>query len=391
MLGSAYVKDNEIYLHYGEDNIGHRTGLIYPLGFHLANTTWFDVEYVDSLYKFLITFILSPQQDFKEATSFIDKLSEIIDNIDQHCCYLHFYTQALVKIMLDLPTKGVDAICNLNSVATNSGDKIYELFEFCNDTLPNVSINETLSFYRYIGEQSREILINDLKQKRKILNDEFAYMIDEKESLEGLSPKQKLFVLDIMQNREYYTKNDLCSQYRPNKAISPYISVEEQLKIFMLENDVDIVQMYNINTIDDLIRFELLSLVDNQTNIKKCKHCGYFFVPTGRPDTIYCNRINKGEVKPCNEIGAMEALKDKRKDNPVSQACDSVYQRFYSARRNNRMGKSDFNNLSLDISKLRDEYLDKPDEIDEFNDKLQQLKDFYEPKVSYKVKRKKGK
>jgi len=40
---------------------------------------------------------------------------------------------------------------------------------------------------------------------------------------------------------------------------------------------------------------------------------------------------------------------------------------------------------------LRDEYLDRPDEIAEFKDKLQQLKDFYETKVSYKVERKKKK
>lgn len=91
--------------------------------------------------------------------------------------------------------------------------------------------------------------------------------------------------------------------------------------------------MYNINTVDNLIRFELLSLVDRDVNIKKCKRCGHFFVPIGRPDTIYCNRIDKGETKPCNEVGAMEALKDKRRNNPVSQACDSVYRRFYSARR----------------------------------------------------------
>ena len=235
-----------------------------------------------------------------------------------------------------------------------------------------------------LAKRTKELLIKDLTQKRKILNAEFAFMVDEKEKLQDLSPKQKLFLLDDIQNRNYYTKNDLISQYRPNKLIPPNVD----LKDFILQNNIDIVQMYNINTVDDLIRFELLSLVDNETNIKKCKHCGHFFVPIGRPDTIYCNRINKGEGKPCNEIGAMEALKDKRKDNPVAQACDAVYQRFYSARRNNRMGKNDFNNLSIDISRLRDEYLDKPNEIDGFNDKLQQLKDFYEVKVSYKVKRK---
>ena len=377
MLGNAYVKGNEIYLHYGEDNIGHRTGMIYPLGFHIANFTWFDIEYIDKKYNILIYFILNPHDDFKEQNAFYNKLSEIIDEIDMYCCYLHFYTQALIKVMFDLPSKGIEAFGSLNPVATNSNNDILELIK-------NAPKNNLLFSIPNLAMKTKELLIKDLTQKRKILNDEFTFMVDEKEKLQGLSSKQKLFLLDNIQNRNYYTKNDLISQYRPNKLITPNVD----LKDFILQNNIDIVQMYNITTVDDLIRFELLSLVDNDVNIKKCKHCGNFFVPIGRLDTIYCNRINKGEAKPCNEIGAMEALKDKRKDNPVAQACDSVYQRFYSARRNNRMGKSDFNNLSIDISRLRDEYLDKPYEIEGFNDKLQQLKDFYELKVSYKVKRK---
>lgn len=107
MLGNAYAKDNEIYLHYGEDNIGNRTGMIYPLGFHIANFTCFDVEYIDKNYNILINLILNPHDDFKEKIAFYNKLSDIIDEIDMYCCYLHFCTQALVKVMFDLPLKGI--------------------------------------------------------------------------------------------------------------------------------------------------------------------------------------------------------------------------------------------------------------------------------------------
>jgi len=129
MLGNAYAKDNEIYLHYTNDNIGHRTGMIYPLGFHIANFTWFDIEYIDKQYNILINFILNPHDDFKEQDVFYNKLSEIIDGIDMYCCYLHFYTQALVKVIFDLPLKGIDAFNSLKPVATNSNNDILELIK----------------------------------------------------------------------------------------------------------------------------------------------------------------------------------------------------------------------------------------------------------------------
>ena len=389
MLGNAYIKENEIYLHYDEKNIGSRTGMIYPLGFHLANITWFDIDYIDKLYKSLINFILNPHDDFKDNTAFYNKLSDYIDEIDMYCCYLHFYTQALIKLMIDLPTKGADAIYSLISVVTNSLDKLYNLDEFCRNEDLTVTAYSAFSLYKQIGEKAVEIVINDLKQKRKILNLEFDYLTCEKENLNGLSPKQKLYVLDNKQKRENYTKSRLISQFMPNKIIPPNINTEVLLKDFMIQNDVDIVQMYNINTIDDLIKFELLCLVENDINIKKCGHCGNYFVPIGRCDTLYCNRINMGESKTCSEIGARVALKEKKSGNPVEKACDSLYQKFYSPVRHNRFSKSNFNKLSEEVADLRQMYSNNLENIDKFNIKIQALQDKYMPMVKYKVKRKK--
>ena len=58
MLGNVYIKEKEIYLYYDDDNIGKRTGMIYQLGYHLTNFTWFDIQNISDTYTAIINFIL---------------------------------------------------------------------------------------------------------------------------------------------------------------------------------------------------------------------------------------------------------------------------------------------------------------------------------------------
>ena len=80
-----------------------------------------------------------------------------------------------------------------------------------------------------------------------------------------------------------------------------------------------------IDGIDDLIRFELLKMVSNGVLVKKCESCGKYFVPTGRIDTVYCNRLYKETERMCAEIGFIRKYKDKVKDDPIYTAYNKAY------------------------------------------------------------------
>jgi len=140
-----------------------------------------------------------------------------------------------------------------------------------------------------------------------------------------------------------------------------------------MEKEINIVEMYEIYFLDDLIKFELFKFFSNDINIKKCKYCGHYFVPKGRTDTEYCNRINIGETKPCNEIGATKTYKDSRKGNIIYQEYTAAYKKYHSRVRNGKMTKRDFFIWSENAGKLRDMYMNSQDRDQEFKQKLAEI------------------
>jgi hypothetical protein len=120
-------------------------------------------------------------------------------------------------------------------------------------------------------------------------------------------------LIDNKRNIPYYTNTDFKARFVPNRIIPKNIDAKD----FVIQNDVEIVEMYAIDSIDNLIKFELLKMISSGVNIKKCKYCGHYFIPKGRTDTEYCNRVYVGETKTCNEIGPTKTYKESRKENII--------------------------------------------------------------------------
>lgn len=90
----------------------------------------------------------------------------------------------------------------------------------------------------------------------------------------------------------------------------------------------EVVQLTVLNTIDDVLRFELVQLLIQGVEYKLCKNCGKLFIPSGRSDSLYCDRIMPGATKPCNVIGANIAAKKKVTNNPALALYRQAYQRL---------------------------------------------------------------
>ena len=67
------------------------------------------------------------------------------------------------------------------------------------------------------------------------------------------------------------------------------------------ENSNQIEQLTMPETIDDMMRFELVQIVLHGVKYKHCKCCGKLFVPEGRSDSVYCDRIMPGQENPSNK------------------------------------------------------------------------------------------
>ena len=100
---------------------------------------------------------------------------------------------------------------------------------------------------------------------------------------------------------------------------------EKEVKAYILKNSVEIRQTQEITTAERLIISELLTLITSGAVIKKCKYCGSFFVPRGRSDTVFCDRVAKGETKPCSMVGALKLHKAEKIGNPIYEAHLKAY------------------------------------------------------------------
>ena len=97
-------------------------------------------------------------------------------------------------------------------------------------------------------------------------------------------------------------------------------------KFFLADNlgAKNIVYSIAIHTVEQLMYYDLFTVLENDLPIKICKNCNMPFIPKGRVDSLYCDRIMPGFKHKCSAIGALNTYKSKQPD---------IEAQFYAARK----------------------------------------------------------
>lgn len=108
------------------------------------------------------------------------------------------------------------------------------------------------------------------------------------------------------------------------KAISEYI------KNYPTEYDDELFTSlcFNCHIIESACFISILELIKNNTPIYICKHCGNYFIPSSKKNTLYCDNIFENG-KTCQEIGAMITYNEKLKRDEIN----SLYRKTLSAKK----------------------------------------------------------
>ncbi|MBR4890378.1 MAG: hypothetical protein IKU15_03720 [Clostridia bacterium] len=101
--------------------------------------------------------------------------------------------------------------------------------------------------------------------------------------IKGTTLTEKLFVLDSTRENKLYENREFKMNFE--------LIFGELLPVYALETTMD------------LFSFELIQAASYGNILKKCECCGKFFFPSGRIDTIYCDRIGEDGYS-CRKIGA---------------------------------------------------------------------------------------
>jgi len=122
--------------------------------------------------------------------------------------------------------------------------------------------------------------------------------------------------------------------------------------------NVRFVEMYGFETVEDLLRFEMVHMALAGVSPKRCEHCGKLFIPKGRKDVIYCDRKAPGEDEPCSKIGAQRKRDKQVKESPAWSAYTAALKRMSKRKMRGVLKEKAFQRWNLEATIKRDDVVD---------------------------------
>lgn len=119
----------------------------------------------------------------------------------------------------------------------------------------------------------------------------------------------------------------------------------------------DLSEIYELDRISEICFLEFRKMIEKGIFIKKCGYCNRFFIPEGRIDTDYCNRVVSGKKKTCRQIGPTTAYQKKQGSNEIWKLFNKEYKKRNAWVRLKKIKQQDFLVWSERVRILRDKAL----------------------------------
>lgn len=151
--------------------------------------------------------------------------------------------------------------------------------------------------------------------------------------LEELTPYQRFFAMvnsdRFSQAVKFFDKEKTKINFKATEWISGFnfYAREDVTQEIAKKDIVNTPFFYECKDITQALIIELSILAHNNIEIKKCKNCGKFFVPSSRSDELFCDNIFENN-KTCKEIGYFKVKQKAIHENEVLRMYRNVYQKL---------------------------------------------------------------
>ena len=362
MVASVYIKDENIHLYNEKSDLSGIGGIAYELGRPLLDFVCYDPEQFDDAFSIIASAFDNEYAHMgAKEPEFIATLKELMGEMQQREVYLFFYEQILMDFIFAFIDSPQTSVAQLAEKISGAEEKLGWAMDFTWPTPPTgkVFADKEKRLFRAAMDVVA-LLSEDIREKQAFMIGEIELLISFRETM-GVPQKSRLEYLYSME------------QFR-RKNVGCYFYLENPFRTFygVLPSQEIVQQLYEIDTIDDLFRFEFVKMIEHDVFIKKCKNCERFFIPRRRADADYCDRIYGDTHRKCSEIGATLRYERKVAGNPILEAHKKAYRRFNSRVRNKKMTQAEFMAWSDEAAKKRDACLAGELPFDEFVDWLEQ-------------------
>ena len=347
------------------------------------------------------------------------KMFQIVRACLEFSPYTHFYTQVLIDLIVktyNFKTFRTDLLFKSQigvfiEKSKYSPKELYEQIEENQYTIELIFYEWTKKIDKVSDKKHKEymeyfftirdLLINNFMEKKADLKErlELISKYSNNSLVRNLSVPEKLYLYEAKRvfDIHYLNTNPAHALFLDTKFKTKYIAdtelsfKERRLDVdkiveIMKEKNVVTEEVYEIETAEDQIRFELFKVIQNNFVINKCENCGRLFIPAttsnnpyqkGRNDQKYCNNIYKDTWKNCKEIGALNKRKEKVENSTILQEYNREYKRIHRAHytHTKEFKEKKFKEWSKKARQLRDSYTDE--QIEEFKVELMKLSNMY--------------
>lgn len=290
-LAYSYIEDGRVHYLCDVPYWGEYHWSVKP-GYDIVNFSWYDVQDISVIVLSLLAYydVLKKESDDRKLLA-----KELFLFLYNDCLFSHsfltIYYIALIRFLVDqdIDLRVLPVEPNLQKEETHSDDVALDQGDFVEMLLSTIQRQQA---YVYLS----------------LLHFSLSIKEDETSTLQ-------IFMRMI-------GKDPAFSEDWRTSFTTVCRSTEEQQDKF--------IQMTALYTIWDVVRHSMLTMMSQDIYFTHCDCCGFFFIPQGRSDAIYCDRPNPEHGgEPCNKIGAQQTAKKKRKENPIENIFRKAYKRMY--------------------------------------------------------------
>lgn len=420
MISNFTIKGNKIILKNNGEYFGAIHDFEYNIGdklYEFAIMSHQKFEKLKAIYTQLIELVCYAKETDSEEEKYdcFLKMFQIVRACLNFSPYTHFYTQVLIDIIVktyNTKTFRTDLLFKSQIGVFIEDEKYYpdEFFreleedEYTPEILlikwnkeikkvSNKKHNEYMKFFETI----RDLLIENLIEKKTDLKErlELISKYSNNSLVRNLSVPEKLFLYETKRvfDLHYFNTKPAHALFLDTKFKIKYIcdtELSREERKLDVDKIVDIIkeknivaeEVYELESVEEQIFFELFKVIQNNFVINKCENCGRLFIPAtannnpyqkARNDQKYCNNLYLDTGKTCREIGATNKHKEKVENSDILKEYKKEYKKIYGRHYSHpkKFTEKQFKQWSKKAIELRDSFDDS--QIEEFKNELRKL------------------
>ena len=323
-----YKKGNTFQCQFSDNFIHPRYfGSEFPIGQHLITAISYNREYVTRLYNDLIQFYIN----FLDTATEDDQclFEKALFKIDDYCIYLHETSSKLLTLIEATHPyySRCDSMSFINELDQDGATRLSKQFAKIK-TSGSKRPDEILSLWSIASE----LLLDGFESLTNTIKNDIYEICNAPAEATGL---------DRLHHLDYDTKTTLFKMEFPIR-LNYSLSKSVNSKFFISDNlgASSVVYSVAIHTAIQLMYYDLFTILENDMPLKICKNCNTPFIPKGRVDSLYCDRIMPGFNKKCSSIGSINAYKSNLSD--VETAYYAAHRRYNTRVSRNPILKPEF-------------------------------------------------